>query len=82
MLSNGLLSNNPAEFAETYGKRWMVTEYEAGDVVLHLPYMIHASTINESAGNVIRLATDLRFCDQSRPYDRRWCNFFEVGDGV
>ena len=40
MLSNGLLSNNPAEFGQKYGKRWMASDYEAGDVVLHLPYMV------------------------------------------
>ena len=40
MLSNGLLSNDPAEFGRRYGKRWMATGYEAGDVVLHLPYMV------------------------------------------
>ena len=40
MLANGLLSNDPAEFGRAHGKRWMVTEYEAGDVVLHLPYMV------------------------------------------
>ncbi|CAL5872035.1 uncharacterized protein PFLUO_LOCUS6292 [Penicillium psychrofluorescens] len=40
MLSNGLLSNNPAEFGRKYGKRWMASDYEAGDVVLHLPYIV------------------------------------------
>ena len=40
MLSNGLLSNDPAEFARKYGKRWLASDYEAGDVVLHLPYMV------------------------------------------
>lgn len=47
MLSNGLLSNDPAEFGRKYGKRWMASEYEAGDVVLHLPYMV--SLDNEQA---------------------------------
>lgn len=40
MLSNGLLSNDPAAFALDHGKRWMAAEYEAGDVVIHLPYMV------------------------------------------
>lgn len=30
---------------------------------------IHASTVNNDPNNVIRLATDLRFVDQSKPYD-------------
>lgn len=30
---------------------------------------IHASTINNDPDRVIRLATDLRFVDSSKPYD-------------
>lgn len=45
MLANGLLSNNPAEFGRQYGRRWMAADYEAGDVVLHLPYMVCSSFI-------------------------------------
>jgi len=82
MLSNGLLSEEPAAFSKKYNRRWMVSSYDAGDVVFHRPFTIHASTINHSSRGVIRLATDLRFCDKSRPYDKRWCNFFEAGDGV
>lgn len=40
MLSNGLLSNDPAKFGQRHGKRWLASDYEAGDVVLHLPYMV------------------------------------------
>ncbi|RFU31751.1 hypothetical protein B7463_g4581, partial [Scytalidium lignicola] len=70
MLSNGLLSEEPAAFAKRYNRRWLVSSYDAGDVVLHLPFTIHASTINHSLRGIIRLATDLRFCDQSKPYDK------------
>ena len=69
MMSTGLLSEGPKEFAERFDRRWLVTEYEAGDVVLHNPFAIHASTLNYSRNNVIRLATDLRFVDSSRPWD-------------
>jgi phytanoyl-CoA hydroxylase len=33
-------------------------------------FQIHASTINHDPEGVIRLATDLRFCNSSRPYDK------------
>lgn len=69
MMSTGLLSEGPKEFAERFGRRWLVAEFEAGDVVLHNPFAIHASTINYSKDNMIRLATDLRFVDGSRPWD-------------
>lgn len=70
MMATGLLSENPAEFAREHGRRWLTSAFEAGDVVLHKPHQIHASTINNDPDNVIRLATDLRFCDSSRPYDK------------
>ncbi|CAG7921963.1 unnamed protein product [Penicillium olsonii] len=82
MMATGLLSEFPTEFAKDHGKRWLVSEYEAGDVVLHKPHMIHASTINHDPDNVIRLATDLRFCDSSKPYDKRWMNSYRFNDGV
>ncbi|KAI0105364.1 hypothetical protein F4776DRAFT_475421 [Hypoxylon sp. NC0597] len=82
MMGGGLLAEGPREFGETYARRWLVTEYEAGDVVLHTPYTIHASTINKDPKNVIRLGTDLRFVDSSRPYDTRWTSIYMFGDGV
>ncbi|KAH8693567.1 hypothetical protein BGW36DRAFT_207355 [Talaromyces proteolyticus] len=82
MMSTGLLSENPAEFARQHGRRWLVAAYEAGDVVLHKPHAIHASTINNDPNNVIRLATDLRFVNESKPYDERWTSYYRFGDGV
>jgi len=73
MTKNGLLSSNPLHFAEQNDRRWLITPYEAGDVVFHKPHMIHASTVNHDPDNVIRLATDVRFCDMSRPYDQVRC---------
>jgi phytanoyl-CoA hydroxylase len=82
MMSGGLLADGPAEFGRRYGRRWLVTEFEAGDVVLHNAYAIHASTINYDKDNRIRLGTDLRFVDGSRKWDRRWDKDYEFGDGV
>lgn len=99
MMSTGLLANGPAGFAEQHGKRWMVSAYEAGDVVLHNPFtvspwrpvgvctsltrlQIHASTVNHDSDGVIRLATDLRFVDASKPYDTRWDHHYRLDDGV
>ncbi|KAI8959396.1 hypothetical protein F5Y11DRAFT_368114 [Daldinia sp. FL1419] len=82
MMSGGLLADGPKGFSEAYGRKWLTTDYEAGDVVLHTPYTIHASTINKDLKNIIRLGTDLRFVDSSRPYDKRWTNVYTFGDGV
>lgn len=40
MLSTGLLADGPAEFGRTHNRRWLVSAYEAGDVVLHSPYTV------------------------------------------
>lgn len=43
MMAGGLLSSAPAAFAEQHKRRWMVTNYEAGDVVLHSCFMVKVS---------------------------------------
>lgn len=35
MMATGLLSECPSAFAKQFNRRWLVTSYEAGDVVLH-----------------------------------------------
>ncbi|EXL46863.1 phytanoyl-CoA hydroxylase [Fusarium oxysporum f. sp. radicis-lycopersici 26381] len=83
MMSNGFLELGPIKFLEDNGGgRWLLTEYEAGDVVFHKPHMIHASTINKDSENRIRLGTDLRFVDSSRPHDTRWSTPFRLDDGL
>lgn len=82
MMHGGVLAHGPIGFAEQYNRRWLVTAYEAGDVVLHNAYAVHASTINFDEDGVIRVGTDLRFVDQTRPWDTRWANDYTFGDGV
>lgn len=40
MMSTGFLSDGPKDFARKYGGRWLVTAYEAGDVVLHKAHSV------------------------------------------
>lgn len=82
MINGGMLSGEPAEFGRRHNRRWLVTEYEAGDVVFHNAYSIHASTINHDPANRIRLGTDLRFVNSTEPWDTRWNNDYRFGDGV
>lgn len=82
MLSTGLLADGPKEYSDTFQRRWLVTEFEAGDVVLHTPFTIHASTMNYDANHVIRVGTDLRFVDGSKAWDKRWDKYYEFNDGV
>lgn len=79
----GQLSQNAAAFSAEHGsRRWLVTDYEAGDVVFHDPFMIHTSTMNEDREGRIRLSTDLRFYREGSDLDQRWMKFWTPGDGL
>ncbi|OAL02006.1 hypothetical protein IQ06DRAFT_273040 [Phaeosphaeriaceae sp. SRC1lsM3a] len=82
MLSTGLLADGPREYSDTFDRQWLVTSYEAGDVVLHNPFAIHASTMNYDPNHIIRVGTDLRFVDSSKPWDKRWDHDYRFNDGV
>ncbi|EQL03252.1 hypothetical protein G6O67_007798 [Ophiocordyceps sinensis] len=82
MMSTGFLCDGPADFGRRYGKRWLVSAYEAGDVVLHAPHTIHASTINDDPEARIRLGTDLRFVNSARRWDTRWSKHYSFDDGL
>lgn len=40
MMSTGFLADGPADFARLHERKWLVSEYEAGDVVFHTPHMV------------------------------------------
>lgn len=80
MTEGGWVSKDLPDMAERFDTRWLVADYEAGDVVLHSPYMIHASTTNQSASNRIRLSTDIRYQNVEDEIDARWGNHWTLGD--
>ncbi|KAG9110570.1 hypothetical protein FRC07_008176 [Ceratobasidium sp. 392] len=83
MMKGGVLSHDSQEFARAHGNgKWLIADYEAGDVVFHHPFMIHASCVNESPTQTIRLATDLRFVNPEAPYDSRWTDYWRPNDGL
>ncbi|KAF4556188.1 Hypothetical protein D9617_1g080630 [Elsinoe fawcettii] len=85
MAASGLLDegSGPAEYGRKAGRRWLVAEYEAGDVVLHNPFAVHASTVNHDKEGRIRVGTDIRFVDSEGEWDRRWGeDYFRFDDGL
>ncbi|EXJ55643.1 hypothetical protein A1O7_08572 [Cladophialophora yegresii CBS 114405] len=93
MTATGVLSMDPMVFQrdnEHLSKkarlRWLVADYEAGDVVFHLPYTIHTAAANDDSGGRIRLSTDLRFYSKkdvdAGSTDERWNKFWTPGDGL
>ena len=84
MNKDGFLSHDAEEFGRTKAGgnlRWLVGDYEAGDVVFHKQHMIHAATKNEDELGRIRLASDLRFYEAGTALDERWMKIWRHDDG-
>ena len=80
MAEGGWVSKDLPDMAKRFDTRWLAADYEAGDVVLHSPYMIHASTINQDRSRQLRLSTDLRYQNVDDEIDVRWNNHWSLGD--
>jgi ectoine hydroxylase-related dioxygenase (phytanoyl-CoA dioxygenase family) len=80
MSEGGWISKDLPDMANRFNTRWLAADYEAGDVMLHSPYMIHASTTNEDAKGRIRLSTDIRYQNVQDEIDVRWNNHWSLSD--
>lgn len=72
MREAGWISTNLVDMAERFESRWLIADYEVGDMVIHSPYMIHAATQNNDPLQRMRLSTDIRFQRITDPIDQRW----------
>ncbi len=66
--------------AAQIGGRWLIADYEAGDMVVHDPYFVHTSTVNQDSRNRIRLSTDIRYQRVRDEIDVRWQNHYSFDD--
>ncbi|KAB8222349.1 hypothetical protein BDV33DRAFT_229624 [Aspergillus novoparasiticus] len=82
MNDGGFLSRDTVEYGQEADRKWLIGEYEVGDVIFHNPWMVHASCKNKDPQRRIRLATDLRFVDSTKSYDKRWMKVFRPLDGL
>jgi hypothetical protein len=82
MRANGWVSTNLIEMAERFQSRWLMADYEAGDMVIHSPYMIHAATQNNDHLYRTRLSTDIRFQRIDDDIDQRWSKDWSLGDDL
>ena len=80
MSETGWISKNLPDMAERFDRRWLFADYEAGDVVLHSPYTIHAATSNADPDGIMRLSTDIRFQNVADEVDARWSNHWTLDD--
>lgn len=67
MMATGLLSEYPAEFAKQNGRRWLVSSYEAGDVVLHKPHAVCPAFYQLAVCSVSLISIDPCIDHQQRP---------------
>ena len=80
MNDGGWITKDLPALAERFDSRWLIADYEAGDVVLHSPYMIHAATCNDASDGRLRLSTDIRYQNVRDEIDARWANHWSLGD--
>ncbi len=73
------LSHDLKWISDATGKRWLTTDYKAGDIVIHSPAIVHAST--DAQIDLMRLSTDIRFQRAGSPSDARWDNDWSADDG-
>jgi ectoine hydroxylase-related dioxygenase (phytanoyl-CoA dioxygenase family) len=80
MDNSGWMGKDLAALADTLNTRWLVADYEAGDMVVHSPYMMHAATMNVDPNGRMRLSTDIRYQRVQDEIDARWQNHWSLDD--
>ncbi|MFL6132298.1 MAG: phytanoyl-CoA dioxygenase family protein [Nocardioidaceae bacterium] len=68
--------------AVDYDSRWLIADFEAGDMLVHSAHIIHASLDNVDQQGRIRLSTDIRYQRADEPIDWRWQQHWHDQDGL
>ncbi|MGI9643751.1 MAG: phytanoyl-CoA dioxygenase family protein [Ilumatobacteraceae bacterium] len=66
------LDDDPAAVQAQYGRRWLTTTFEPGDVLLFGMSVLHGAFDNESQSGRCRLSTDSRYLVDGETPDPRW----------
>ncbi len=81
-MNAGWLSKDLPTMADELDSRWLMANYEAGDMVIHSPYMVHASTMNVNPEGRMRFSTDIRYQLVTDDIDKRWGKDWSPDDGL
>ena len=73
------LTHDLCGLADRTGKRWLWTDFTAGDVVAHSPFMVHASV--NAQNDLMRISIDVRFVRAGAAVDPRWTEDWSADDG-
>lgn len=68
--------------ADQHEARWLLADYEAGDMVVHTAHTVHAALDNVDTEGTVRLSTDIRYQRSDDPIDGRWQNYWHDRDGL
>jgi ectoine hydroxylase-related dioxygenase (phytanoyl-CoA dioxygenase family) len=61
------------------GRRWLYADYQAGDVAVHSPHLVHASLDTQT--DAMRMSVDIRFLPKTVTPDPRWLVKWAGNDG-
>jgi ectoine hydroxylase-related dioxygenase (phytanoyl-CoA dioxygenase family) len=73
------ISHDLGWVAGQLGRRWRWADYQAGDVTVHSPHIVHAS--RDTTTDAMRLSADLRYLREGEPADGRWLHAWAGDDG-
>ncbi len=65
--------------AQQLGGRWLYADYQAGDIAIHSPHLVHASLDTQT--DTMRMSVDIRFLPKSVEPDPRWLKPWSGDDG-
>lgn len=68
--------------ADEHDARWLITDYAAGDVMVHTAHTVHAALDNVADDRLMRLSTDIRYQRSTEEIDARWQNHWHHLDGL
>jgi len=68
----GWLTKDAPAVQASFGRRWLTTDFKAGDLLLFGMFTLHCSLDNQSPENRIRLSVDARYQLAAEPADERW----------
>jgi hypothetical protein len=73
------LTHELRQLADVTGQRWLWADFEASDLVVHSPFIIHASVNSET--DLMRVSMDIRYRPRDVPSDPRWADDWSATDG-
>lgn len=78
--TGGSLHGNPNQICRSIGRRWLTSEFRAGDALIFSVFTVHASLDNHS--NRVRLSSDSRYQPKAAAVDERWMGENPIAHGA